>query len=84
MPSCKRLLPLAPMLMLTNCAGTTAPTKPSIPILAPPSTAVQTPISAIDPLCSQVRIVELSRIDSTGTKKQVEANNAVITKVCGH
>jgi hypothetical protein len=30
----------------------------------------------------QIRIVELSRQDTTGTKLQVEANNAVLSAAC--
>ncbi|MHB8284101.1 MAG: hypothetical protein ACYDD1_05445 [Caulobacteraceae bacterium] len=33
--------------------------------------------------CSSLAIVALSRSDTNGTKSQVEANNHVITAVCG-
>lgn len=78
-----KALKLAPMLMLASCGTTTGLAIASTPIRTPPSTAAPTPTSAIDPLCASVRIVGLSRLDTTGTKQQVEANNAVLTKVCG-
>jgi len=83
MTSALRLLLLGPVLMLPSCMGTTVQPIASTPILTPLSTTAQTHTSAIDPLCDSIHIVELSRQDTTGTKQQVEANNAVLTKVCG-
>lgn len=74
------LLPLA-MLLTTACAGRSAPEPRPIPMR--PSTGTQTDITGTDPLCGQVRIVELSRFDTDETKAQVIANNAVIGAVCG-
>lgn len=89
MTSFKKLLLLAPLPMLASCMTTRAQPTGSTRTLVPLSTPAPTPTSAtkvapaIDPLCSQVRTVELSRLDTTGTKEQVEANNAVLAKVCG-
>lgn len=69
-------------LTLTGCGGSQGRSIALSPIPAPPSTGANTGTSAIDPLCSQIRIVELSRFDTTGTKEQVIGNNAVIDKVC--
>lgn len=74
-----KLLPLA--LMLTAGCATTGTKSTQIPIQT--STGAPTDTGATDPLCSHVRIVELSKRDTTGTKEQVEANNAVIADVCG-
>jgi hypothetical protein len=38
--------------------------------------------SAIDPLCSTVRVVKLSRADSVGTIAATIANNAAIRAAC--
>ena len=78
----RRLPLLVPVLMLTSCVAKTVPPRPSIPLLTPLPTPAPTPTSAIDPLCPQIRIVALSRLDTTGTKTQVEANNAVLGAVC--
>lgn len=90
---CSRmLLPLALTPMLGSCGATTGPRTASTPIPPLLSTPAPTPTSATeaqgaatarDPLCSAVRIVQLSRVDTTGTKEQVEANNAVLTRICG-
>ena len=77
-----KALPLALLPMLAACPGQAPPPR-SISTLAPPSTPAQTPTSATDPLCASVRIVQLSRQDTTGTKAQVEANNAVLSATCG-
>ena len=79
-----KLSPMALLLalMLTACGGSQDRSIALTPIPAPPSTGANTGTSAIDPLCSQIRIVELSRFDTTGTKEQVIGNNAVIDKVC--
>lgn len=49
----------------------------------PTLTATGATEPARDPLCAQVRIVALSHADTEDTKRQVIANNAVITAVCG-
>lgn len=77
-----RLLPLVLMPMLASCSATTGRPAASISTLPPPSTKAPTPISATDPLCTSLVIIQLSRADTTGTKLQVEANNAVLTRVC--
>jgi hypothetical protein len=91
MSSFKMLLPLALLSMLASCAGMSGQQTRSTPTPPLLSTKAPTPISATkapdpepsrDPLCTAVRIVQLSRQDTTGTKEQVEANNAVLTKVC--
>lgn len=69
-------------LSVTSCSATTGRLAPSTPTLTQPSTKAGTPTSVTDPLCSLVKIVHLSRLDTTGTKEQVEANNAVLTEVC--
>ena len=76
-------LPLLALLpMLASCAATTGRPAASISTLPPPSTKAPTPTSGTDPLCTSLVIVELSRADTTGTKLQVEANNAVLARVC--
>jgi hypothetical protein len=63
--------------MLASCASATQGAGKAI--LTPTPTAT----GAIDPLCSQFRIVALSHADTEDTKAQVIANNAVYAAVCG-
>lgn len=78
------LLPLVPMLTLSACAtippGATSPRTPP-----PPSTSIPTTVSgtSVPLLCSEIQIVQLSRLDTDETKLQVAANNHVITALCG-
>ena len=46
-------------------------------------TTIPTATGATDPLCAQVRIVDLSHSDTEDTKAQVIANNAAVAAVCG-
>lgn len=82
MKSSRKLAPLA-LLLSAACAGKAGPAPSSPAIQTPPSTETNTDITGTDPLCGQVRIVELSRFDTDETKRQVIANNAVIAAVCG-
>lgn len=84
MPSTKLRLLLGMLPMLAACASMTDPAPQSTPTLTRPSTATRTGTTAIDdPLCAHFRIVALSRYDTTATKAQVIANNAVLAAVCG-
>lgn len=73
------LLGLLPM--LASCGTDGGQSIQSTPVPLTPSTKTGQ-ISVIDPLCSQLRIVLLSKLDTDGTKGQVEANNAVWRAVC--
>lgn len=49
----------------------------------PQSTQTQMGTSVTNPLiCSEINIVQLSKLDTDGTKEQVEANNSVLEKLC--
>ena len=76
---------LLPVLLLTLSACAMIPTPgTSPPTPRPASTSTQTHTSATKPiLCSELQIVQLSRLDTDGTKEQVEANNHVLTARCG-
>lgn len=73
MTFCKKGLRLGLPLMLASCAS-------------PPSHPASTPIpmatGVTDPLCASLSIVALSHADTDLTKRQVIANNAVLSKVC--
>lgn len=78
--------PLGLGLMLTLAACGTIPGRgTSQPTLPPPSTPTPITTSATNlPLiCAQLQIVQLSRKDTDGTKEQVQANNHVLTALCG-
>lgn len=80
----KLLLPLVPLLTLSACAmippGATSPRIPP-----PPLTPIPTTVSGTSAplLCSELQIVQLSRLDTDETKLQVAMNNHVITALCG-
>lgn len=80
----KPLLALGLMLMLGACETIRMPVK-SPPTQTPPSTSTPTPTSGTNPalVCSELQIVQLSRLDTDGTKTQVEANNHVLAALCG-
>lgn len=82
MKNSAKVLMLALALSVTSCSKTTDQPAVSTPTLTQPSTKAGTPTSVINPLCSSIKIVHLSWLDTTGTKEQVEANNAVLTEVC--
>jgi len=73
-----RLLPLLLLLALMPIAAGCTTNSHQTLTTTPPVTG------GIDPLCGQVRIVELSHADTQLTKTQVIANNEVIAAVCGN
>ena len=77
------LVPLALLPMLASCGTIGAPAVQLTPPAPTHSTPIQTGTTAIDPLCLSLRVVDLSRFDTDGTKEQVIANNAVLAKICG-
>ena len=79
-----RLPPLLALtLLLQACAPTPAPKLSNLPP-APLSTTSQAKSSGIDlpALCAELQVVDLSRLDTTGTKEQVAQNNLVIQLEC--
>lgn len=84
MTNFKPLLLLGLMLMLSACGTIRTPTT-SPPTPPPASIATPTATSGTSPalVCAELRIVQLSVKDTDGTKTQVEANNHVLTALCG-
>lgn len=79
-----RMLPMLALTLLIASCGTAGNSGKSKVTLTPPSTGTLTGTTGIKCVpCSSLRIVELSRLDTTGTKKQVIPNNAVISEICG-
>lgn len=78
-----KLLPLAMTPLLAACPGSQDQRLTSTSTPTHLSTAASTPTSGIKSVpCPALAIVQLSRRDTTGTKAQVEANNAVIEATC--
>ncbi len=77
-----RLPPLlAVTLMLASCGTTQAPPR-SLSTLPPPSTKTPKATTATDPLCAELSHIELSRMDTDGTKKQVIKYNEKYDAAC--